>query len=264
MPAALRHGDYTGLADAYSRYRPGYSPHAARIILALLRRPPAALDVVDVGAGTGIWTRELAQQGFRSVTAVEPNEDMRRCGMADSAGLLINWRAGRGEQTGLPSSCCNLISMASSFHWVDTERGLSEFHRLLRPDGRFVALWNPRLIEANPLLVEIERALQAIGPEIERRSSGRSGLTDRLSDILSQHRLFDDLVYAECRHTVRQTPAEYLGVWRSVNDVQVQLGPERWQRFLGEVERLIAGQDSIETTYLTRLWTVRRRDGAAD
>jgi SAM-dependent methyltransferase len=263
MPAALRHGDYTGLADAYSRYRPGYSPHAARMILALLQRPPASLDAVDVGAGTGIWTRELATQGFRSLTAIEPNDDMRRCGVMDSTGLPVTWRAGRGEETGLPSSCCDLVSMASSFHWVDTERGLAEFHRLLRPGGRFVALWNPRLIEVNPLLVEIEAMLQSIGPEIERRSSGRSGLTDRLGALLAQHRLFDDLVYAECRHAVRQTPAEYLGVWRSVNDVQVQLGPQRWQKFLREVERLVVGRDHIETTYLTRLWTVRRRDSAA-
>ena len=37
------------------------------------------------------------------------------------------------------------------------DKATSEFSRVLKPDGCFVALWNPRLIEANPLLVEIER-----------------------------------------------------------------------------------------------------------
>jgi SAM-dependent methyltransferase len=258
MPASLQYGDYTGLAESYSRFRPGYSPHAVRALLSLLERAPAAIDALDVGAGTGIWTRMLARAEPRSLTAVEPNDDMRRCGTRDTAGLGIIWQKGYAEETGLAAECCDLASMASSFHWVDFARGLREFHRILRPGGRFAALWNPRLIETNPLLVEIEDLLRSIGPEIERRSSGRSGLADRLSTLLAEHPLFEDLCYFEARHTQRQSPAEYLGVWRSVNDVQVQLGPERWRRFLAAVERRVASVASIETTYLTRLWTVRR------
>lgn len=254
----LRHGDYTGLAEDYARYRPAYSDSVLTALLALFERPAAALDAADVGAGTGVWTRMLAGRGLHSVTAVEPNDDMRRVGMETSTGLPIQWRTGRGEETGLGAGAVDLLSMASSFHWVDFETGLSEFHRVLRPGGRFVALWNPRLIEVNPLLVEIEAHLFSLCPDLKRVSSGRSGLTESLSDRLWAAPGFDDLVYLEARRTTHQTPDAYLGAWRSVNDVRIQLGSERFAAFMAFVEERLQGMETIETVHLTRAWTVRR------
>lgn len=69
---------------------------------------------------------------------------------------------------------------------------------------------------------------------------------------------FDDIVYVEGRHVARQTPEQYLGAWRSVNDLQVQLGTDLFEQFLNYVERKIDGLSSIETTYLTRAWSARR------
>lgn len=262
MTAALniRHGEFTGLAADYSAYRPAYAESVLDALLGLLRRPAGALNAADVGAGTGIWTRMLARRGFHRVTAIEPNDDMRTTGARDSRGLPIAWLKGSGEKTGLPESSCDLVSMASSFHWVDFDAGTHEFHRLLRPRGRFVALWNPRLIEANPLLVEIEAMLNAMMPPSAKRvSSGRSGLTETLTEKLWACGRFDDVVYLEGRHVARQTPEQYIGAWRSVNDVRVQLGPKKFQAFLDAVAKRIQDVDVIETTYLTRAWAARPR-----
>lgn len=264
MTAALsiKHGEFTGLAQDYSAYRPAYAESVLDAILGLLRRPAASLDAADVGAGTGIWTRMLARRGFRQVTAVEPNDDMRTTGARDSRDLPILWRQGAGTATGLADGSVDLVSMASSFHWVDFVLGAREFHRVLRPGGRFVALWNPRLIEANPLLVEIEAMIGAMLPAGAKRvSSGRSGLTETLNDKLWASGLFDDVVYLEGRHVARQTPEQYLGAWRSVNDVRVQLGPEKFQAFLDAVAARTKGLAHIETTYLTRAWAARRGEG---
>jgi len=256
--ATRAHGDFTGLAGDYSRYRPGYSPSVVSAVLALLDRPFAEADVADVGAGTGIWTRILAARGPRSVVAVEPNDDMRQQGVLASRGTNIAWRKGSGEATGLPAGSVDLASMASSFHWVDFDKGCAEFQRILRPGGRFVAVWNPRLIEANPLLVEIEAEIGRLKPDVRRVSSGRSGLTERLTDALWSTPGFDDVVYLEGRHVNVQTPEQYLGAWRSVNDLQVQLGPDLFAAFLRHVENKIDGLPGIETTYLTRAWAARR------
>lgn len=258
----LRHGNYTGLAADYARHRPGYAASVVATVAALVSKPVGEIDAVDIGAGTGILTRMVAALGCRSVTAVEPNDDMRAQGQAGNGAHSIAWRAGSGEATGLGDGCCDLLTAASCFHWMDYERATTEIRRLLRPGGRFVALWNPRLIELNPLLVEIENDLKSLQPEMKRVSSGRSGLTERLNDLLWATSGFDDVVYLEGRHRARQTPAQYLGAWRSVNDPQVQLGPQRWQEFLSRVERRIAGLDAIETTYLTRAWAARRAGAA--
>jgi ubiquinone/menaquinone biosynthesis C-methylase UbiE len=254
----MKHGDFTGLADDYAKFRPGYAPQVATAILGLVKHGVANIDAADVGAGTGIWTRILAARGLRSVVAVEPNDDMRIQGVETSRGTIIEWRKGTAEVTGLADGSVDLLTMASSFHWADFDPAIAEFHRALRSGGIFCALWNPRFIEANPLLVEIESEITRLKPDIKRVSSGRSGLTERLTDLLSAKPQFTDVLYLEGRHTNRQTPEQYFGAWRSVNDLQVQLGPDLFKKFLDYVAKRTAGLAAIETTYLTRAWAAQR------
>lgn len=256
----LKAGEFTGLAKDYSSHRPDYAPSVARALFGMLAGPASAIDFVDVGAGTGIWTRMAHGFAPRSTTAIEPNDDMRAHGERDSAGLGIRWRAGSGEATGLPDASCDFLTMASSFHWADFDTATREFHRVLRPGGRFAALWNPRLIEVNPLLVRIEAKLDSLKPEIKRVSSGRSGITATLTEKLWASPYFEDVVYLEGRHVIAMSRERYLGAWRSVNDIRVQLGPEKFDAFLAFVETATANVGTIDATYLTRAWSARRRD----
>lgn len=260
MTKMLKPGDFTGLAKDYSQNRPNYSTSVLRALIALLSKPVTEIDFTDVGAGTGIWTRMVSAAGVRSVTAVEPNEDMRRSGMADSLSSSLRWLAGSAESTGLPSSSADWLTMASSFHWVDFDSATSEFHRVLRPGGYFTALWNPRLIEVNPLLVDIESYLNTLRPNIKRVSSGRSGITQTLTEQLWASPYFEDVVYIEGRHVIDMTTDRYLGAWRSVNDLRVQLGPDKFDEFLAFVDDRISGMQVIHATYLTRAWSARRKD----
>lgn len=254
----MKHGDFTGLAGDYAKFRAGYAPQVATAILSYVGRDAASIDAADIGAGTGIWTRTLAARGLHSVVAVEPNDDMRGQGIETSRGTDIVWHKGSAEATGLPDGSADLVSMASSLHWADFDKACDEFHRILRPGGVFVALWNPRLIEANPLLVEIEAQITRLKPDIQRVSSGRSGITERLTDMLTAKPQFAEVLYFEGRHSLNQTPEQYIGAWRSVNDLQVQLGPELFRKFLDFTEKRIAGLTAIETTYVTRAWAARR------
>jgi SAM-dependent methyltransferase len=254
---AGRLGDFTGLATDYAKYRQGYSASVLTSVLALIDLPTASIDAVDLGAGTGIWSRQVAARNVKSVTAVEPNADMRQTGSSHPASS-VRWVAGSGEATGLADGSADLVSAASSFHWMDYPVTAKEIQRVLRPGGRFVALWNPRFIEASPLLVEIEGYLAELAPNMRRVSSGRSSFTDTLSERLASTPGFEDLLYLEGRHTAQQSCEEYLGAWRSVNDVQSQLGPTAWATFMKRVEQKISGLSVIETVFLTRAWTVRK------
>jgi ubiquinone/menaquinone biosynthesis C-methylase UbiE len=227
-----------------------------------VKKPVDQIDFVDVGAGTGIWTRLVHGRGVRSTAAVEPNDDMRNAGMQDSQGTAISWRKGSGEDTGLAPQSADLLSMASSFHWVDFDKGVDEFSRVLRPNGWFLALWNPRYIEANPLLVRIEQRLQDLKPDLVRVSSGRSGITATLTERLWACGNFQDVVYLEGRHVRQMTPEEYIGAWRSVNDIQSQLGAQKFASFLDYVREQTASHDRIETVYLTRAWAAQTRAAA--
>jgi len=258
MTSARAAGDFSGLANEYAEHRPDYCPSVLNALLGLLEKPAAEVDFVDIGAGTGIWTRMVHARGVRSCTAVEPNDDMRSRGQRDSRAAGVAWHAGSAERTGLAAASCDWLTMASSFHWTDFDAALGEFRRVLRPGGRFTALWNPRLLEVNPLLVEIEAHLATLAPDLRRVSSGRSGVTETLTERLWQSPGLDDVVYLEGRHVIAMSRERYLGAWRSVNDIRVQLGPARFAEFLSYVEDRIAAVEVIEATYLTRAWSVRR------
>lgn len=252
---------YTGLAADYASFRPGYADSVRAALIGLLGKSPGDVDFVDVGAGTGIWTRMVYEVGVRSAVAVEPNEDMLEWGRRTSTGTGISWQRGSAEVTGLPPASADWLTMASSFHWTDSSRALAEFSRVLRPGGWFTALWNPRLVEDNPLLVEIEAYVDELRPGVKRVSSGRSGVTDTLTADLRSSGLFEDVVYLESAHEVVMSPDRYLGAWKSVNDLRVQLGPERFEAFMLFVQDKIRDLNVIHATYLTRAWAARTING---
>lgn len=251
----IAHGDFTRLADSYARHRPGYSPFVLDALVGLCGRPPHEVRAVDVGAGTGIWSRLLAERGF-AVTAVEPNDAMRGHGES-AAGPAIAWKAGSAEDTRLPDACADLVCMASSFHWPDFGSAVAEFRRILRPGGLFAALWNTRIIKGSRLLEEIEAELYRLAPHIKRVSSGRSEFCAGLSERLRGHAAFEDVLYLEGVHVEQQPPERYLGLWESVNDVRAQAGEGAFGAFLEYVRRTTAKLPFIEAPYLTRMWVAR-------
>jgi ubiquinone/menaquinone biosynthesis C-methylase UbiE len=253
-------GDFTSLAVDYARYRSGYSETLADALRRFLGRSSELLDAVDVGAGTGIWTRMMADRQCR-VVAVEPNDAMREQGRA-VAHPGIRWHEGKGEETGLASGCAEWVTMASSFHWTDPARSLPEFARLLRRGGHFTALWNPRDLENNAFHQEIESLISSIVPDLKRVSSGSKRFLQDLESKLVSTGHFEDVLYMEARHSVSMTPERYVGVWRSVNDIQAQAGPERFARILEAIEKKVSGLQEIVVPYLTRAWTVRKRTSA--
>lgn len=251
-------GDFTGLAKSYSNSRPNYSDSVLCSILGLINKANTEISFADVGAGTGIWTRMVEEKLTRKIYAIEPNDDMRESGIADSKNNNIEWKKGSAEETGLDTNSLDWISMASSFHWADFTKATQEFTRVLKKGGYFTAIWNPRLIELNPLLVEIEEYSKQLRPNMKRVSSGRSGITTTLTNDLWKCGLFDDVTYTEARHVIRMSRKRYLDAWRSVNDMRVQLGEEDFQRFLDFVSDKTSGHEFINATYLTRAWSARK------
>jgi SAM-dependent methyltransferase len=132
-------GRFTDRAADYVLYRPDY-PSAAIDALLYGMGEPARLIVADIGSGTGISARQVADRGPR-VIAVEPNPTMRR---AAAPHPRIEWRDGTAEATGLPAGSLDLVLSAQAFHWFRQRAAVKEFHRILRPGGRLALMWNTR------------------------------------------------------------------------------------------------------------------------
>lgn len=254
----MKHGDFTLLAEKYNKTRPEYATSVLDALYGLLKVAPTEASIADVGAGTGIWTRMLNSKSPNKIFGVEPNDAMRQQAEAHKT-ENITWLKGNGEDTTLESESVDLVTMASSFHWVNFEKGTTEFHRILKPDGLFVALWNPRFIDNSPLLVEIEHYLNTLRPAMKRVSSGSSGITETLFEKLDDSPLFEDVLYIEGKNKKTFSVIEYIEVWESVNDVRVQLGENKFSQFIEFLKERLSGIDSIEAEYKTRAWVARKK-----
>ena len=253
----MKHGDFSALAEEYSKYRPHYSKKVLNLILDSIGKPVRNIKFADLGAGTGIWTRMVVDGGVQRSVAVEPDDNMRLFGVRDSNQYGIEWRKGTGEETGLETDTYDLVTMASSFHWVDFRGGTQEIARILKPNGCFAAIWNPRCVEANPFTLMVEKFLYDLVPNLKRVSSGNCNFANTLGKRLTESSLFGDVIYLEDSHIVQQSPETYLGIWKSVNDVRVQAGEEKFHQFLTHVEKELDTMSVVEAHYRTRAWCAR-------
>ncbi len=103
--------------------------------------PGGAQVVVDLGAGTGLLTRALAQRVAR-VIAVEPDARMAAVLRAQSPGIEVV--AGVGESIPLPEASADGLFISSAFHWMDPELAVPEIARVLKDGGRFGMIWTSR------------------------------------------------------------------------------------------------------------------------
>ncbi|HEX5274582.1 MAG TPA: class I SAM-dependent methyltransferase [Candidatus Rubrimentiphilum sp.] len=114
-------------AAAYAQNRPGYPPEALDALLDGLG-PPEKLTIADVGAGTGIASRLLAERGA-TVIAVEPNHSMAERAEPDPR---IEWIDGTGENTRLPDRSVDMAAAFQAFHWFEPQAAIAEFKRISR------------------------------------------------------------------------------------------------------------------------------------
>jgi SAM-dependent methyltransferase len=125
---------FGSVAQQYDAFRPGPPDEAAGLIGDVSGR-----DVLEVGAGTGKWTRFLLELGAE-VTVVEPDDAMLTVLVRRSPGV----RALQGSAERLPvgDASFDTVLVSSAWHWFEQPDATNEMARVLRDGGRLAVLWN--------------------------------------------------------------------------------------------------------------------------
>jgi SAM-dependent methyltransferase len=127
----LRFGE---VAEQYDQHRPPPPPEAAGLFGDL-----HGLEVLEVGAGTGLWSRFLIELGA-TLTIVEPDDAMRS--VLERRSPQIQSLAGAAESLPVPDASVDVVVVTSAWHWFEQPAATREMARVLRDDGRLFVLWN--------------------------------------------------------------------------------------------------------------------------
>ena len=197
--AAVGYGNEDSTAK-YEAGRPSYPPALVDQLLARAlqrscppssaqpaageERPRQTVRVLDVGAGTGIFTRVLQQRLLHyeqqvdpslrfQLTAVEPVEGMRsKFKEVTGSSVPVVCGSGRELSAAAAASSVSVIFCAQAFHWMASQETLDEFARVLVPDGAVVLIWNTR-DRRQPAAAALERLVDELYPaDVPRQESG--------------------------------------------------------------------------------------------
>jgi len=132
-------GDRRGLqfgsvAEQYDAYRPS-PPDVALELLG----DGAGTKILEVGAGTGLWTRFLVEHGF-SVTAVEPDVDM--IAILQRRSPTVRALPGSAEALPVEDDSFDAALVSSAWHWFRQPDATTEIARVVRDGGLLFVLWN--------------------------------------------------------------------------------------------------------------------------
>jgi SAM-dependent methyltransferase len=246
-------------ALAYDRGRPDYPPQLSNWLRDTLRLGPG-ICAVDLGAGTGKFTRRLLETGA-SVTAIEPLDAMRAQLRRNVPEVSVI--AATAQAMPLADASADVVACAQAFHWFADREALREIGRVLRPGGKLGLVWNVR-----------DESLDWVGA-ITRILSVHEGDTPRFRTG-DWRALFPNELFSELQETavpyqhVGSTQTVILDRMLSVSFIAALPAGERAE-VAAQLQALIAShpqlrdQPTIAFPYVTRAYCSTRRprpDGA--
>lgn len=255
----------------YDAVRPRYPRPAVTGILA---QGPDSPQVVELGAGTGILTRQLLDRGAR-VVAVEPSPPMLGILLSSSQEMLgpesaerprtartrsrsraqatVEARCAPAEQTGLPGGCADIVVAAQSWHWFDPAAAQAEAARLLGGQGVLALIWN-YLDTADPTAHRLTRMMRA--GDVYRPEWQPTLAPALFCSVQStEYRWQRTLTVAELFRY-----ATTLSSWLSADDAERTRRRANLTDYLhGELG--LADDDAVELPQITALHTARARPG---
>ena len=192
---------YDRLAEQYSQYRPRYPDRLISHLADMIAEAPASDLVVDVGAGTGISTRQLRAALPREITIVgiEPSPSMREQAVAETADDIgIAFSEGVAEHMPFAGEAARAVVAATAAHWFDRPAFYAEARRILVSGGVIAIVEYVRDQEGSPLAAALIEFMSQYGSQkayapadYRRELAGAAGFHDTEPFVLRRQLRLD-------------------------------------------------------------------------
>lgn len=238
---------FESVAPQYDLARPSY-PSGVYDLL----EPLDGVRALDVGAGTGIATRQLASRGAR-VVAVDRGPLVLAHAVARAPGL----RAVVADGAALPvrRGAVDLVCFAQSWHWLDPTTRCAEVHRVLGDGGRWAGWWSHARADSEDWFDRYWSAVERSCPGTHR---GQRDID--WGATVAESRLFD----VGDRMVVRWTREVGIDEWmtdQASHSYVVGLAEPARERLLCDLRDILDRQfagTTMRVPYETWLWIGRR------
>jgi ubiquinone/menaquinone biosynthesis C-methylase UbiE len=196
---------------------------------------PAPSALLDLGSGTGIWSRELAERFGAVVYGVEPSAGMRARAESVHAHPLVEYLAGSADGIPLPDEAVGAAWLSTVIHqFPDLANAARELRRVVEPGGTVlirsgypgrqeeIELFHlfpgaMRVAETWPRLGRVISAFEDAGFEFVAVERVREPTFDSYTDMLA-----------------------LLPAMRRSDSALVDLDDEEWEKGIAAVERALA------------------------
>ncbi|UJR26481.1 hypothetical protein I4U23_007808 [Adineta vaga] len=222
-------------ANVYEQARPSYASEAIELIKSLYDKPDI---IIDLGAGTGKLTRLLGPVGAREVVAIEPVLSMRE--KLKNIPLITKILDGTAEHIPFDDHTIDMIISGQAFHWFANHRALTEFHRVLKPNGLLILLWNSTDDGGKQWAENIEKYIGSFKPTDTPRYK-----TMEWKQVFENQNLFSSLQHRQFSHKQRATRDLTMKRILSTSFIAT-LPPEQQANLIDEVRKILENAEELQ------------------
>lgn len=247
---------YDSVASAYDRTRPRYPAEILARMQEIADLKPGK-SVLEIGAGVGIATVELARLGAK-IVCLEPSQ--AACAIArDKCAAygnveIINTTFEEWELV----EKFDLVVAATSFHWITPEARYAKTAAALNDNGLLILLWNTPPQPSYEIYQNCQAIYQTYAPELGKYESHQDYQHNlgKIAQKAIASGYFQDLITHQAIIPVTYTVDDYLTLLSTLSPYIRLPSKERQALFTAlktELKRSLNRQNLLELSYLSLL-----------
>jgi len=238
------------VSDLYAVARPEYKKELFACIDSV-RHFTSESQILEVGAGTGIATKQIADTWHPHITALEPGSHLlAQARRKLSAYTDIRFVNTTFEACKVQAGVYDGIFAATSFHWLDPAIKYSKAAALLKRDGLLIVFWNYYGIQDEQISNRIQNLYETYGMRTagssvrkllhEKMKARRKELSKCTSFHILRESLFTDAIPYSAQN--------YINLLKTFSDHSHVPGIDSFYR---DIARLIENSGGVITVHIT-------------
>lgn len=243
-------------AELYDRARPTYPPELFDDLEALLH----GSRLLEIGCGTGIATRALAERGY-AITCVELGENMAAIARRKlSAFPHVEVLVADFDTWSGPEDAYDGVLAFTAFHWLDPATRFDRIAEHLHDGGLLAVVGTHHVFpdDGDDFFRDVQEDYRAAVPEDEASHHYGPPPPGAIEAVPFDTALFEPVVHRRYLWELDYTADEYLAVLSTYSG-HIALPAEQRADLFARIRDRIRRRGSVRKTYLTTLDVATKR-----